>query len=134
SADLIGLFANTLVLRFDTGGSPTLAELLRRARRTVLGAFAHQAAPYDQVVAAVRPAGAQPASLFDVLFVFQNQPRRQPALGGISLELQPLERLDTEFPLTVSIVPMYGGLDISAEYRPSCFSGEAVVALLRSYA
>jgi len=38
---LIGLFANTLVLRTDLGGDPTFRELLARVREKCLGADAH---------------------------------------------------------------------------------------------
>jgi mycobactin peptide synthetase MbtE len=52
---LIGFFINTVVLRNDLGGNPTLRELLLRARDTALAAYAHQDLPFDQVVDAVRP-------------------------------------------------------------------------------
>lgn len=53
---LVGFFINIVVLRNDLTGNPTLRELLRQARDTALGAYAHQDLPFDQVVDAVRPA------------------------------------------------------------------------------
>ena len=52
---LVGFFINILVLRNDLSGNPTLREVLRRARETALGAYAHADLPFDQVVDAVRP-------------------------------------------------------------------------------
>jgi mycobactin peptide synthetase MbtE len=52
---LIGFFINILVLRNDLGGNPTLREVLRRARETALGAYAHQDLPFDRVVDATSP-------------------------------------------------------------------------------
>src|SRR5262249_14000196 len=51
---LIGLFLDTLVLRTDLAGDPTLREALRRARKTALGAFGHPI-PFPLLVEALQP-------------------------------------------------------------------------------
>ncbi|HET8642137.1 MAG TPA: condensation domain-containing protein, partial [Pseudonocardiaceae bacterium] len=53
--DLVGYFANTLVLRTDVSGNPTFRELVERVRQRDLTAFAAQDLPFDQVVGAVNP-------------------------------------------------------------------------------
>jgi mycobactin peptide synthetase MbtE len=52
---LIGFFVNIVVLRNKLDGNPTVREVLRRARQTALGAYAHQDLPFDRVVEAVSP-------------------------------------------------------------------------------
>ncbi|OJF15837.1 non-ribosomal peptide synthetase [Couchioplanes caeruleus] len=48
--DLVGCFFNTVVLRTDTTGDPTFAELLTRVRRTNLSALDRQDVPFADVL------------------------------------------------------------------------------------
>ncbi len=87
---LIGLFTNVIALRTDVGGDPSFREVLRRARETTLGAFAHQDLPWSEVVDHVLPGGAaRERELLPAGMVLQNFPFRPLALAGI--EVRPLE-------------------------------------------
>jgi hypothetical protein len=78
---LIGFFINTLALRVDLSGSPSVAELVGRVKDRSLGAQQHQDIPFEQVVEHVQPARSLAHTpLFQVMFAWQN------ARGG-SLEL-----------------------------------------------
>ncbi|MFJ2031591.1 amino acid adenylation domain-containing protein [Streptosporangium sp. NPDC087985] len=62
-AGLIGMFVNQLVVRADTSGDPTFAELLGRVRTTLLDAMEHGQVPFQAVVEAIAPQrdpGVQP--------------------------------------------------------------------------
>ena len=52
---LVGMFVNPLALRTDLSGEPSFAEVVERVRWTVLDALDHQEAPFDRVVARLRP-------------------------------------------------------------------------------
>jgi condensation domain-containing protein len=52
---MVGYFINPLALRIDLSGDPTFDELIERARRTTLDAFAHADVPYETVVRATNP-------------------------------------------------------------------------------
>ena len=53
--NLIGLFANMVVLRNDLTGDPSLRALVTRSRDVVLDAFAHQELPIERLVEALNP-------------------------------------------------------------------------------
>jgi non-ribosomal peptide synthetase component F len=50
---VVGRFANTVALRADTSGDPTVRELLARVRRVCAEASEHADLPFEQVQAAV---------------------------------------------------------------------------------
>ncbi len=55
TANLVGLFANVVVLRNDLSGAPSLRAVLRRGCDTVLDAVAHQELPIERLVEAINP-------------------------------------------------------------------------------
>ncbi|WP_156438606.1 non-ribosomal peptide synthetase, partial [Bradyrhizobium valentinum] len=71
--ELIGCFVNTLALRLDLSGEPSVSELLARTRRTALGAQEHQDLPFEQVVEIVQPPRRlDHTPLFQVMLAWQN--------------------------------------------------------------
>jgi mycobactin peptide synthetase MbtE len=53
--NLIGLFANMVVLRNDLSGDPSVRSMIARSRDAVLDAFAHQELPIERLVEALNP-------------------------------------------------------------------------------
>src|SRR5437870_5513480 len=52
---LVGLPANTIVLRADLRGDPTVAEFIDRVRAMCLSAFEHHDVPFEKVVEQLAP-------------------------------------------------------------------------------
>jgi hypothetical protein len=70
---LIGFFVNSLALRLDLSGEPSVGMLLDRVKARALEAQAHQDLPFEQVVEIVRPPRS-PAHepIFQTMFAWQN--------------------------------------------------------------
>ena len=92
--NLIGVFINTLVLRADLSANPTFRELVRQARETTLGAYAHQDLPFDLLVKELRPKrNPDRPMLVQTSFNWQNVvPMAAPKLPG--LRLRPFDATD----------------------------------------
>ena len=75
---LIGFFVNTLALRIDLSGSPTVTELLARVKDRALAAQAHQDIPFEQVVEILKPPRSLAhAPLFQAIASLAKHPRRR---------------------------------------------------------
>ncbi|HEU0052779.1 MAG TPA: condensation domain-containing protein, partial [Longimicrobium sp.] len=84
---LIGFFINTLAVRVDLSGAPTVARLLERVKERTLEAQRHQDIPFEQVVERVDPVRTPAHTpLFQVWFVWQNTPRDEElSLPGVEV-------------------------------------------------
>ncbi|HTB72268.1 MAG TPA: condensation domain-containing protein, partial [Polyangiaceae bacterium] len=128
---LIGLFVNTVVLRFCLAGDPTFREVLGRVRAVTLEALAHQELPFEKVVEAVRASGSlESAPLFRIMFGFPQAPTRGVAFGSCTVEPYPAFNGTAQFELSVSITDWIGELGLSAEYRRDLFDAGTVKRLL----
>jgi non-ribosomal peptide synthetase component F len=88
---LIGLVANTVILRTDLSGDPTCEEVLHRVQATTLAAYTHQDFPFEELAQTLeREQGIERQELCQVMFLFQNalqRPVQSPACTLSFLEL-----------------------------------------------
>ncbi len=131
----IGCFLNTLVLRCDLSGNPTVRTLLARVRETALGAFAHQDLPFERLVEALHPersAGRQP--FFEVMLNFVNTSPASATIADLEIAPLPIGRHDAKMALTVYASIRDGRLALQAVYRAAQFSRARVAAMLEQVA
>ncbi|HEY9749091.1 MAG TPA: amino acid adenylation domain-containing protein [Allocoleopsis sp.] len=98
--NLIGFFANSLVLRGDLAGNPTFKELLERSRQMTLAAYAHQDVPFEKLVEELQPSrNLSRNPLFQVVFALQNAPMTQLELPGLTLDAIEFDTRNSRFDL-----------------------------------
>jgi amino acid adenylation domain-containing protein len=120
--DLIGFFANTLVMRTDFSGRPTFRELLKRVRETALGAYAHQDVPFELLVEELHPERSQSYTpLFQTMLILQNAPAEELELPELSVSLTGNESGVSRFDLAFSLEESEQGLEGVCEYSTDLF-------------
>ncbi|WP_425581656.1 amino acid adenylation domain-containing protein, partial [Streptomyces stramineus] len=132
---LVGFFINTLVLRTDTSGDPTFADLLRRVRETDLAAYAHQDVPFERLVEIVNPTRSLSYHpLFQVMLTFDASAAAVP-LAGVESRFEPVDsdiaKFDLEFGMeelrTAEGLP--AGMAGSVDFATELFDRETVEAI-----
>jgi non-ribosomal peptide synthetase component F len=119
---LIGFFINTLALRIDLSGDPTVRQLLERVRETALDAQNHQDLPFEQVVDIVQPPRSLSHSpLFQVMLVLQNNERSKWQLPGLEVvEIGSSYKL-AKFDLSLGLYESDNGILGSLSYSTALF-------------
>ncbi len=131
--ELIGAFADTLVLRGDLTGDPSFRTMLARIREAALAAHLHLEVPFDKLVEALAPERSLAHSpLFQVLVAVapaEGELEAAPgaADGALAADLG-TEPLD----LTLTLVESAPGLRARLSYATDLFDRTTALRLLRA--
>ncbi|HEX6095656.1 MAG TPA: amino acid adenylation domain-containing protein [Thermoanaerobaculia bacterium] len=124
---LIGMFANTLVLRSQVEAEDDFVRLLAKVRATCLEAYEHQDAPFEKIVDRVQSSRSMAVNpLFQIMMILQNAP-----MGALDDRIRPYA-LDTgvsKFDLTLAFIESAEGLAGTLEYRTSLFEEPTVARM-----
>jgi amino acid adenylation domain-containing protein len=133
---LIGFFVNSLVLRTDLAGDPSIQELLTRIRTYDLEAYERQELPFEQLVEHLNPSRAgNHHPLFQTMLVLQNQGEAHLNLPGLTVQIAPPHITISKFDLTFGFAPApaeHGvrALSGSLEYSTELFTRRTAEALV----
>ena len=119
---LIGFFINTLALRIDFSGQPSVEALLERVKTASIEAQAHQALPFEQVIDLVKPARtlAHPP-LFQVMFAWQSHESGSFDLPGLEGTRVRNEQEPAKFDLTLELRELHGRISGGLNYATALF-------------
>ncbi|MGD9901824.1 MAG: amino acid adenylation domain-containing protein [Vicinamibacterales bacterium] len=124
---LVGFLVNTVVLRADLAGDPTVAELVDRLRATVAGATENQELPFDRVVEALNPdRDLSRTPVFQVMVTYQADPLEALRLPGIEATSIPTHNGTAKFDLLLGFEEHGGGLRVTFEYSTDLFAADTI--------
>lgn len=128
---LIGDLGNTLVLRTNLAGDPSVREAIRRVREVCLGAYAHQELPFEKLVEDLQPERSlSHTPLFQLMFIFQNVPGDLRQWPGVELRFVRADRGIARFDLSLFIGETPdGALAAAMEYSKDLFDEPTVARM-----
>ena len=132
--ELLGFFANQLVLRVNLGGNPSFRELLGRVRTATLDAYAHQDLPFEQLIKHLklkRESGRTP--LFQVKFLLVNEPGPLLELPGLKVEAIGVENCTAKYDLLLAMVNGRDMLTGSLEYNTDLMKADRIARMLEEF-
>ncbi len=132
--NLIGQFANPMMLRIDVADEPTFRELMDRVRDMLLGAMTHQDVPLESVLERIEinTAGREKPAI-QTIVMFQRDFLQSARAGG--LEIRPLRWVSpgTVIELTLGIVERAEGICLHMEHNPELIEHATIRRLLRHF-
>ena len=129
--NLIGLFANTLVLHADFSDAQTFRALLAQVHQTTIGAYAHQDLPFEKLVEELQPErDLSRHPLVQVMFALQNAPASDLNFPDVTIKPVTADAGVSQFDLTMSVVEGGQGLVASLEYNVDLFNATTIKRML----
>ncbi|GAA3649397.1 non-ribosomal peptide synthase/polyketide synthase [Flavivirga jejuensis] len=134
SEALIGFFVNTLALRSDLSGNPSISDILQQVKENTLEAYEHQQAPFEKVVDSVVEVRDRSMSpLFQVMFVLQNTPQEAINLEGLTITNMPYEVDNSKYDITLAAIENESGILLNMTYCTDLFREDTIRQMAEHY-
>ncbi|HEY1109434.1 MAG TPA: amino acid adenylation domain-containing protein, partial [Opitutaceae bacterium] len=125
--EVVGMFVNSLPLRFRPRAGQPFAELLREVRGLCLGAYDNSEYAFGELVGRLDlPRNPDRNPLFDAMFAYENADERVMRTRG--LEIRTIDQYEGSgmFDLSVDIIREAGVLNVRFHYATRLFRAETV--------
>lgn len=134
---LVGLFANTILLRTALESGLRFSTLLQRVRSTVLEAMANQEMPFERIVESLRVQRTMDRNpVFQLMFILQNTPDLglvSTPVSGITFKPLELDNASAKFDLLIEHFVVPDGLRVGLEYNSDLFDASTIERLAGHY-
>ena len=129
--DLIGFFINTLVIRSQINDNPSFSELLKRIKKTTIGAFDHQDLPFETLVEEMHLSrDMSHTPLFQAMLVLNNAPIKKLNMEGLEISFMDFENKTSKFDLIFNFTEFDGHFDAKIEFNTDLFKKETIKLML----
>ncbi|WP_369211501.1 non-ribosomal peptide synthetase [Streptomyces flavofungini] len=132
---LIGFFVNTLALRADLSGSPTVGDALRQVNQRVRDGLSHVDLPFERVVELVNPPRS-PAhtALFQTMFAWVPSMRQELDLPGVEVRLrEDAAHVPAKFDMVLALADEGRTLTGEIDYAVALFDRPTVERHIRQF-
>ncbi|MGY3363758.1 hypothetical protein ACVWZL_000883 [Bradyrhizobium sp. GM2.4] len=134
SERLIGVFANTLILRNDFGGDPSFGDMLRRVRQVTLDAYRNQDLPIEEVLRSLQIARRTDGNpLFRIMFILQNASIEAARFSGLSTRRIEIDPKVARFDITLELVEADGRFTGFFEYATDLFDAATIEGMAAQF-
>ncbi|MEU4232375.1 amino acid adenylation domain-containing protein [Nonomuraea sp. NPDC026600] len=125
---LIGFFTNTLAIRADLSGEPSLPEVAERVKEAVLDAHDHQGMPFERLVEELNPERhLDRGPVFQTMFAMLPAATATLELAGLTVTPVEIPERTAKFDLTVGVRESLDGL---VEYNTDLFHAGTIRGLV----
>ncbi|MEU6673559.1 amino acid adenylation domain-containing protein [Streptomyces sp. NPDC046925] len=132
---LIGFFVNTLALRADLSGSPSVKDALKQVNQRIRDALGHVDLPFERVVELVNPPRS-PAytALFQTMFAWVPSMRKELELPGLDVALrEDAAHVPAKFDLVLALADEGRHLTGEIDYAVALFDRTTVERYIRHF-
>ncbi|MEU9882143.1 non-ribosomal peptide synthetase [Streptomyces phaeochromogenes] len=132
---LIGFFVNTLALRADLSGSPSVKDALKRVNQRIRDALRHVDLPFERVVELVNPPRS-PAytALFQTMFAWVPSMRQELELPGLQVELrEDAAHVPAKFDMVLALADEGRHLTGEIDYAVALFDRATIERFMRQF-
>ncbi|UHA73609.1 non-ribosomal peptide synthetase [Paenibacillus sp. 481] len=132
---LIGMFVNTLALRYYPEANKTFSDYLLEVKETTIQAFERQDYPLEELVEKLklkRDVSRNP--LFDTMFAWQHAEETEISLEDLHFKPYTSEYTVAKFDLTMEVADEADGITCSIEYATALYRQETIERMAQHFA